>query len=153
MKIEPAAAATPPEGYVTIYAKTGGLYWKDSAGLETPVGAKDPESKAMIVENPGPAEDLPFFFTNVPITITKINIVLVGTTPSLTVTVRHDTDRSATGNEVVTGGTVVTSTTTGQDITTFDDATIPANSHVWLETTAKSGTITSVILTIFYDED
>lgn len=152
-KIEPAAAPTPPAGYVVFYAKSTGLFWKDEAGLETPVGAKDSDSKAIVVENPTATEDLSFYFTNIAITITKMNIALVGTTPSLTVTVRHAADRSATGNEVVTGGTVVTSTTTGQDITSFNDATIPANSHIWIETTAKSGTVTSLILTIFYDED
>lgn len=153
-KVEPAAAPTPPSGYVVFYAKSTGLFWKDDAGLETPVGAKDSESKSIIVENPTGSEDLSFFFTNVAITITKMNAVLVGSaTPSLTVTVRHSTDRSAAGNEVVTGGTVVTSTTSGHDITSFNDATVPANSHVWLETTAKSGTVTSLILTVFYDED
>ena len=86
--------------------------------------------------------------------MTKITAVLTGSaTPSVTWTLRHSTDRSATGNEVVTSGTTTTSTTTGSVVTSFNDATIPANSFVWLETTAQSGTVTSLNITMIYTED
>lgn len=111
-------------------------------------------SKAITVKNPTNAEDISMFFTDPAITITKMVAVLVGSsTPSVTWTVRHSTDRNATGNEVVTGGTTTTSTTTGSVVTSFNDATIPATSFVWLETTAKSGTVTELHLTIFYRQD
>jgi len=111
-------------------------------------------NKTIIVELPSNSEDLSFFFTNIPITITEIRAVLVGnTSPSVTWTIRHGTDRSAVGAEVVTGGTVTTDTTVGSDVTTFDDPTIVADSHVWFETTAKSGTVDSIIVTLFYTED
>ena len=109
--------------------------------------------KSIIVENPDGAEDLPFFFTDTAITINKIRAVLVGSTPSVTWTLRHGLDRDSVGNEVIIGGTTTTEITTGVDLTTFDDASIPANSHVWFETTAKSGVVASIILTTFYDED
>ena len=79
--------------------------------------------------------------------------VVVGYTPSVTWTIRHGTDRSATGAEVVTGGTTTTNTTTGDDVVSFNDATIVADSHVWLETTAQTGTVTEISITIIYDED
>jgi hypothetical protein len=147
---------TPSTNYVKLYAKTDGqLYVKNDAGSESPlVGQKDPESKSIIIENPSATEDLSFFFTDVAITLSKMRPVLTGSaTPSVTWTLRHGTDRSLTGAEVVTGGTVTTDTTTGSDITVFDDATIVANSHVWVETTAQSGTVDSIIITVFYDED
>lgn len=153
---EDVAPPTPNTGKITIYPKTDGLlYMKDDTGSESPlVGQKDAESKSITVEAPTNSEDISFFFTNVAITVTKMNAVLVGSsTPSITWTIRHGTDRSATGSEVVTGGTVTTSTTSGSDVTSFDDATIAADSHVWLETTAKSGTVDSVAITIFFDED
>jgi hypothetical protein len=122
--------------------------------LQTGELAKDSESKSIIVENPTGSEDLSFFFTDVPITITQIRAVLVGSGgPSVTWTIRHDTDRSAAGVEVVTGGTVTTDGTVGSDITTFDDPTIAADSHIWLETTAQAGTVNQIIITVFYDED
>lgn len=110
--------------------------------------------KAITIEDPTSTEDISFFFTNNAITITEMRAVLVGSsTPSVTWTVRHGTDRSATGAEVVTSGTTTTSTTTGSDVTSFNDATIVADSHVWVETSSTSGTIDSLTITVFYTED
>lgn len=112
------------------------------------------KSKSIIIENPISAEDISFFFASKAITITEIRAVLTGSaSPSVTWTVRHDTDRSAVGSEVVTGGTVTADTTVGSDVTSFDDATVVADSHLWIETTAKSGTVTSIIITLFYTQD
>lgn len=106
-------------------------------------------SCSITVEDPGAAEDITIAFTNKAITITEIRAVLIGSsTPSVTWTIRHNaTDRSAAGNEVVTGGTTTTSTTSGSDVTSFNDATIPADSFIWLETTAQSGTVTELHIT------
>lgn len=102
------------------------------------------------LENPTNAEDLTLGFTNRAITVTEIRVVLLGSsTPSVTWTIRHHaTDRSNAGSEVVTGGTTTTSTTAGSDVTSFNDATIPADSFIWLETTAKSGTVTELHVTM-----
>lgn len=105
------------------------------------------------LENPSSAEDSSIGFTPVAITITDIRAVLVGSsTPSVTWTIRHSTDRSAAGNEVVTGGTTTTAIT-GSSITSFNDATIPANSYIWLETTAQSGTVNELFISAIYTED
>ncbi len=110
--------------------------------------------RSFTLERPSDSEDLGIFFANQAVTITEVVAVLVGSnTPSVTWTVRHDLDRSASGNEVVTSGTTTTNTTSGETVTIFNDATIPANSHVWLETTAKSGTVDSISLSIFYKDD
>ena len=110
-------------------------------------------SKAITVETPTATEDISMFWTDYAITVTKMVCVMVGSSPSVTWTVRHHTDRSNVGNEVVTGGTTTTSTTTGSVVTSFNDATIPADSFVWLETTATSGTVTNMNLTILYTQD
>lgn len=112
------------------------------------------ESKSITVLSPGATEDDSMFFTDVAITVQKMVAVLTGSsTPSVTWTIRHSTDRSATGNEVVTSGTTTTSVTTGSVVTTFNDATIPANSFVWLETTAQSGTVSSINISLRYTQD
>ncbi len=104
---------------------------------------------SITIEDPTSSEDITIAFTNEAITITEIRAVLVGSaTPSVTWTIRHGTDRNATGAEAVTSGTTTTSTTTGSDVTSFNDATIVADSFIWLETTAKSGTVTEIALTI-----
>ncbi len=111
-------------------------------------------SKTIVVEDPTNSEDISMFFTAQAITITEMRAVLVGSaTPSVTWTIRHGTDRNAAGAEVVTGGTVTTSTTTGSDVTAFNDATIVADSFVWLETTAQSGTVDEISITIVYTTD
>ena len=112
-------------------------------------------SAAITVEDPSNSEDITIAFTEKAITITEIRAVLIGSdTPSVTWTIRHHaTDRSNAGNEVVTGGTTTTSTTGGSDVTSFDDATIPADSFIWLETTAKSGTVSELHVTVVYTVD
>ena len=110
--------------------------------------------KSFTVENPGASEDITWFYTDTAITITQLTSVLTGSsTPSVTWTIRHGSDRSATGTEVVTSGTTTTSVSTGTETTSFNDATIPANSWVWIETTAQSGTVLSLSVTAEYHED
>jgi len=53
--------------------------------------------KGVTIESPTDTEDITLFFTDDAITITQLNAVSVGTTPSVTYTIRHDPDRSATG--------------------------------------------------------
>ena len=111
-------------------------------------------TKAVTVESPTASEDITLFFTPDAITIDKMASVLLGSsTPSVTYTVRFGSDRSAAGTEVVTSGTASTSVSTGDIVTSFNDATIPADSWVWLETTAKSGIVASFALTIRYSID
>lgn len=114
---------------------------------------KDPGlSKSITIENPGAAENFGMFYADVPITIRKMVAVLVGSsTPSVTWTVRFGTDRSATGTEVVTGGTTTTSTTTGSVVTSFNSAAVPATNYVFVKTTAQSGTVNNLEITIIYD--
>ena len=106
------------------------------------------------VESPTATEYIGWTLTEKAITISEIRAVLRGSsTPSVKWTIRHGTDRAATGAEVVTSGTTTTSTTTGDDVTSFNDATIIANSHIWLETTAQSGTVDELTITFVYTED
>lgn len=131
----------------------------DTARATTPAGVAAaigdiPLIKAITIESPTSSEDISMFFTDDAITVTQMNAVLVGSsTPSVTWTVRHSTDRSAAGNEVVTSGTTTTSTTTGSEVTSFNDATIPAGSWVKLQTTAQSGTVTELSVSIEYTRD
>jgi hypothetical protein len=53
----------------------------------------------------------------------------------------------------VTSGTTTTSDTSGSDVTAFDDEDIPADSFVWLETTALTGTVTELHVSIVFTQD
>jgi len=146
------------EAGATVYPDTGEQAFLDadhtkldgiSAGADVTTVIK-----AITVEDPTSSEDITMFFTPIAITITEMRAVVRGTSPSVTWTIRHHaTDRSNAGNEVVTGGTTTTSESTGSDVTSFNDATIPADSYVWLETTAESGTTDELSVTIVAAQD
>ena len=135
----------------------------DSNGdaIDSGIGAADVKTKAnnylikaISIEDPSDSEDITLFFTDDAITVSQMNAVLLGSsTPSVTWTIRHGTDRSATGAEVVTSGTTTTSTSTGSEVTSFNDATIVAGSWVWVETTAQSGTVDEINISIEYTAD
>ncbi len=111
-------------------------------------------SKTIVLENPSNVEDLSFFKTNLAITITKVKAVLVGTTtPSIDFNIKHATDRNAAGNDVLNGDKTVSSTTTPTDFTDFDDATIPVNSVLWIETSGKTGSVDQIAITVDFTVD
>lgn len=139
-------------GEITVDTTSKTLNFHDGTAERALIGEY---SKSITIKNPTNAEDNLLFFTNKAITVTEMRASLVGSsTPSVTWTVRHHaTDRSNAGNEVVTSGTTTTSTTSGSDVTSFNDATIPADSFVWMETTAKSGTVDELGITVFFTVD
>lgn len=104
---------------------------------------------AVVIENPTSAENVGLFYTPEALTVQQIVAVLRGSsTPSVTWTIKYAATRNAAGTEVVTGGTVTTSVTSGSVVTSFNNASIPAGSFVWLETTAQSGTVTELDVTL-----
>lgn len=124
-------------------------WWQDNlwrAGVEAAL-SKGP-TRALLVRNPTSSEDVTLFYTPVTIVVSAMQSVVLGSTPSVTWTIRYGADRSAAGTEVVTGGTTTTSTTTGLVTTTFNSATIPPG-WVWLKTTAKSGTVDQLLVSLW----
>ena len=110
-------------------------------------------SKGITIESPTSSEDITWFFTDRAITVAQVRAVLANgaATPTVTYQVFHATDRSAAGTGVTTSG-AVTNTTTGADAT-LSDTTIPANSWVWIETTAQGGTTPELALFMEYTDD
>lgn len=128
--------------------ETTGLKWA-AAG-----GGVNNLSKHITIESPTASEDFGGIHFPAAVTITEVVAVVVGSsTPSVTIEPQHNTDRSAAGNNVLSSATAITNTTTGQTLTGFDDATLPADSWLWLETTAQSGTVNSLHVTFVYTED
>jgi len=127
IKLDGCTGDTGIQGVTGLIGDTGitgntGMGIQGITGLlgNTGIGSDDILSKSITVESPTATEDLNIFFTNLAITITEIRAVVRGSTPSVTWTVRHGTDRSAVGAEAVTGGTTTTSQMTGSDVTTYD---------------------------------
>ncbi len=109
-------------------------------------------SRHITVEDPVVSEDITIFYTDVAITVTAVEGVILGST-NIPVDLMHNTDRNATGNNVFAAQRTVSSTTTGDNLTLGGDITIPAASFVWLETGTPSGTPNELHLTIFWDQD
>lgn len=149
---------TAPTGTMTsgglLYVQGTALAFLADDGTLTTLTESTPLLVAHTKTNPTNADDEAIFFTKSAITITQMNAVLLGSsTPSVTWTIRHNSDRNATGAEVVTGGTTTTSTTVGSFVTSFNDATIPGGSWVWYETTAQSGTVGEICISLTYSND
>lgn len=116
-------------------------------------GSSAAQSKAITLELPGGSENISLFYTDVAITITRVTDVLTGaSSPSVSYDILHDLARSLSGNQVF-GTDRVCNTVNGSTTTTFSDATIPANSYIWLVTSAASGTVTNINITITYTID
>jgi hypothetical protein len=112
-------------------------------------------TKSITIEDPVTLEDITFFYTPVAITITQIAAVIRGSSPSVKWYLVHETmttGRDTAGNLVINGGTTTTDEG-GVSITSFDDATVPADSFLWVTTTDVSGTNAELALTVKYTED
>lgn len=131
---------------------TGGTVTINSTGDTVNLESVAPTlSKTFTLQEPTATDDITIFRTDVAITIQEITTVNVGTTPSTTLIIKHDTTRSATGTNVV-NSVASTNTGTGASLT-IADSTIPANSWIWLETSAASGTDVYLTIDIRYTED
>jgi len=99
------------------------------------------------IANPGAAEDRTIVNIGaIPLDVYEVEAVLVGgTTPSVTWTLRRDTDRNAAGTAIVSAH--ATSNTTTGDLVTVA-ANVPAQSWLWLETSASTGAATELHITI-----
>ena len=99
-------------------------------------------SKTLYIENPVADENLTYFRTDVAITIAEVVALVSGdTSPSASIQINHSTDRaSVSPNTLFATEQTITDTTTGTSLTTFDDATIPANSWIWVTTTGSTAT-------------
>jgi hypothetical protein len=119
------------------------------------VGGSTPSlNKAITLYFPSSSENTTMWTVPVDITITSVVAVNVGSSsPSVTFQVAFGTDRTS-GTNVFSSGRTVTSTTTVHTFnSSFNDATIPAGSIIWITTSAQSGTVNETNITINYTED
>ena len=108
-------------------------------------------NKILTLEAPTASDDITIFRTDVAITVQQVISVSTGTTPSTTYQLKHHTDRNNAGNNL-TNSSISGNTTTG-NIATLSDPTIPADSFIWMETTAASGTNVYLSVDMRYTED
>lgn len=143
----PSAGSLTP-GEIAINSNDGKLFTKKESGTVIEVNPR--QRKSISIESPTSSEKIVIFYTTEARTISKIMAVLPGgsSTPSVTFSIRYGSDVSAAGTEVVTSGITVTSATTGSSTTSFTNATIPAGNFMWITTSAKSGTVPALHVTV-----
>jgi hypothetical protein len=132
--------------YVRLAKGTDGQVLKSGTA---PGWVSPPKEKSITVENPTNAENMTIFFAKNAITGVSASAVLRGSaTPSVTYTLKHATTRDAAGTSIVSD----TVTSVSAVDTNAAVVSIPAGSFVWLETSAKSGTVTELHVTFNYTE-
>lgn len=125
------------EGYAAARSATPG-----------PQGPMGP--KSINLPDPTATEKVVLFKADAALTVSSLSAVLPGASggQSVTYSIRYGADVSAAGTEVVTGGSTVTSVTTGDSPGALTAPSIPAGSWVWLTTTAKAGTVPTLVVSI-----
>jgi hypothetical protein len=146
-----SAPSTPASGYGVIYVNTDAPRFKDDGGNVTKLNEQ--QTRTLTIESPSSSENISFFYTDKAITITKAAYAVRGSSPSVTIDVHHHTDRSSGSPNELFGTNVAVTSTTGTTNTTFNDATIPAGSFVWVISSAASGTNNELTITLTFTED
>jgi hypothetical protein len=118
---------------------------------DVPIDTPKPTlTKSLTLELPTGTELFPIFYTPVAITFTEFEHFIQGT-----VNVEWQIMWGATADAAgtATHSTIVTSSTSGVTTAPTTDPTIPADSYIWLDTSAISGTPDKFHVTITYTED
>jgi hypothetical protein len=136
-------ATADAETYVQIITRDGGSTVRALTDYVT--GSAAPTIVfPLTIDNAANSMDYTVAFVPAAFTVSQVRIVHSGSglsSPDIDVQVRHSTDRSAAGNLVDNTAFTVTSSTSGDSFTSgFEDATVPANSWIWIETSSISGT-------------
>jgi hypothetical protein len=119
---------------------------------QTDLHTKPSLSRSVTIADPIATDDATLFFTPVVITITDLRSHITGTT-NVVFNIGHASTRTGTQLDVFTSDITLTSTAGQSNSSGFNDATIPANSWVWVDVVSVSGTPTMFHSTIIYTED
>lgn len=102
---------------------------------------------SFVIPAPVAGAEVTLFRTDAAVTLTAVTAVVQGTSsPSVTLVLKHALDRTAAGTPV-TISAAVTNTTTGASLA-LGTMPIPADSYVWVELSAVSGSVTEVALAV-----
>jgi hypothetical protein len=120
--------------------------------LGTPTAVSKKRSKSISIIDPVATDDITMFFTPVAISVENALSHITGAT-NVVFNINHSATRTGTPLDVYTSDITLTSTAGQSNAAGFNDATIPANSWVWLDVVSVSGTPTAFSLTLIYKED
>ena len=111
--------------------------------------------KGITLVSPTSSENATIFYTTQAITIEEVRGVLLGSSQSVTLVLNYGSSRATADGTIVASNTFDSGDsgyqTTGFTFT-LNTTSIPANSYIWLTTSAASGTINDFNLTITYKQ-
>jgi hypothetical protein len=123
------------------------LSWRQLASLLGPPGPMPP--LAVSIASPQANEKRILLRAPQVLTISRVDAVLSGgTSPSVSVSLRHGADVSAAGTAVTSMPMTLTSTTTGSASTSFQSPVIAEGHWLWLQVTEASGSPTGLTVSI-----
>ena len=146
-KLSDLTAITDIDAADLIYLVKGvnsrGIAWND---------LRETQSKAITIVDIVATDDATFMFTPVAITVVATHAHRVAGT-NVVYNVKHALNRDDAGLDVFTVDITLTSTTGQTNNSGFNDATIPANSWVWLDVVSVSGLVTMFGVVLESTED
>jgi len=118
------------------------LFWRQLASLLGPPGPIAPQQ--IWLPTPQAGERRMLLRASQALTLTRFDALLSGgSSPSVSVSLRHGPDASAAGTAVTTTPITINSanggTTIGTVVTSFQTPVVPLDHWLWLEVTAVSG--------------
>ena len=127
------------------------LSWRQLASLLGPPGPMAPQ--LIWLANPQAAERRILLRASQPLSLQRIEAVLTGgTSPSVSLTLRHGADVSAAGTAVSSSPLTISSAnggaTTGAVFSSFQNPAVPMDHWLWLEITAVSGSPTGLAVSL-----
>jgi hypothetical protein len=122
----------------------------DGVGGITVSGSPHSLVTVTVIDLPSDDENVTIMRTTSAITLQSLYAVVAGGgAPTVSWTVKHDTQRNAGGTAVVSAGTTTTDKAEGDVITVMDNPVIAANKWVWLQTTVTGGSPQELTVELF----
>ena len=124
------------------------LGWSEANQVWQPTPIPNAAPRSATIAGPKVNDNFTLFRTDVPTTISSVNALVIGASPSVTYEIRYALNRASAGTLAIAPATT-TNTTTGS-AATVQNQPIPANAYVWLVITAVSGTVGELNVTIAF---
>jgi hypothetical protein len=125
------------------------LSWRQLASLLGPAGPMAPQ--VAWLASPQANDRRILLRAPQALTISRVDAVLTGgSTPSVSVSLRHGADVSAAGTAVTSTPMTVSSTTTGATNTNLLNPQLVGDHWLWLEITAVSGSPTALSVVVAF---
>lgn len=114
---------------------------------------KTEKARALTIESVTASEEIDLGKYLRAATIERVDVVLRGTGVKVTGQLYWAPSRDSSGTGLWASNQEWSNTTTGAVSTSFANATMSSSSYLWLETSAVSGTVLSMVMTVFTRED